>query len=340
MENKTEDRRYRILLADDDGQVTFELKTKLGDRGLEVRSISSGDQIEDVLHDWVPDFIIADLLLPGMNAMAMIALLNAEEKYKKLKIKVIVTSKHNSLQNVKQCLAAGAMDYITKPFRPEDMVSRILFHTQRKRQISDMAPVITEVGTKTPTTSMKDVMQRQLKLMDFILQEALSAKPPEEILFNLARMSAMLLEAVRCNIVECDPLTIRGIVQASHDSRDARGFVHDLNVYPEVMHVMNTEKLVVIDLDIEPSMADVKKKAKQIQFSSMIVSPLIVNGSFFGVMSARMTKTFENLTESDALLAKLIAQVVSLVISRHFEVLSLARFENPRQVLENQKKSA
>ena len=294
-------------MADDDFLTSQRLKEFLAEKGFEVRFVSNGRALRDLVRDWSPHFVLADLILPEGNAVSVLEWMRSNPDIKKKDIKFLVTSSHNSVNNVKTCLAAGAADYVIKPFRFEDILQRLVFHINAKRNIGDSD------GDRT-NRSGADVF---LHLIDLMLRECLSNQPVQHTLFQITRMVAITLKAVRCSVVLCDQEQLRGSVLASSDDRSVTGLQLDLNRYPEVVHVMNTEKIVVIEnMDYDPVLAEIKKQIKGIAFNSMIVCPIRRQGNFFGVISARMDKNTPTLKDHEVRFARLASYAISMVVER------------------------
>lgn len=302
-------RNYRVIVADDDGQVGRRLTDFLKEKNFDAVQISNGDDLKKLLNnpDWVPHFVMADLVLPGCNALELCGLVKQIPHLSANDTKVMVMSAHNSLTNIKDSLKAGAADYVLKPFKFEDMIQRLIFHIQKKRIV--------------PEPEREDAGRLQggdlyMHLLEIVLKEATTPRKLSDTLFNLVKMLALTLKAVRCNIVMTSEDRLSGYIQASSDDRAATGIKIDLSRYPEIHHVMNTEKPVVIEnLDSDPVLAEIKKSFKNVSFNSMMVCPLKKRGEFYGVMVARMDKSAGGFTDRDIRFAQLMAQIVSLTIS-------------------------
>jgi DNA-binding response OmpR family regulator len=298
---------FKVLIADDDGQTRRRLSDFLKEKGFEVTDCEDGNQVKRRLVEWKPHFVIIDLMLPEGNAMDIMSFMKTNDVLKDLNIRTLVTSGHNSAQNVRDSLKAGASDYIIKPFKFDDMLSRLVFHIQKKRKIDEA------IGAKADKTSGAEFY---LHLIDMVLREANSGKRTQDVCYNLTKMLALTLKAVRCSIIECYDDRQTGFVQASSDDKAVQSIKIDLNRYPEVLHVMNTEKVVVIeDLDYDPMLAKIRDLVKTIRFDAMIVCPIKRDGKFYGVVSARMKKLENGFTDHDIRFAQVIAYVMGLVIS-------------------------
>jgi DNA-binding response OmpR family regulator len=295
----------KVLIADDDNQLSRRLADYIQDRGFEARVVNNGKEARATILEWKPRFVLADLMLPDGNALSLIDYIKGEHSLRHHFINVLVMSGHNEEANVRQSFTRGAKDYLVKPFRHEDIVKRLVFHSRSYRKLADIA-------TKDFTTV--DEASLMLHLTDLVLRQALGAVSLEDILFNLTRMVAMKMDGVRCSIINCiDQQT--GFVVSSNDNRGASGFQLDLYKYPEVLHVMNTRTLIAIEnLQESTELRHVAEKVKDIAFNSMVVCPISRAGIPFGVLSLRLPAEKQTVSDNEIRFVEIVSHVVSLVL--------------------------
>ncbi len=101
----------RILVVDDEPQITKVLRTSLSARGYDVRVAADGESAMDTFHDWKPDLIISDLSMPHLDGIELCRKVRLHSK-----IPIIILSVKEQEQAKIQALDAGADDYVTKPF--------------------------------------------------------------------------------------------------------------------------------------------------------------------------------------------------------------------------------
>jgi len=114
--------KSRILIVEDDGDISNLIDEILKRQGYETVQAFSGT--EAVLRMEREEFqlVILDLMLPGMNGETLLK--NLREKLQN-EIPVLVLSSRSSLADKVQLLTAGADDYMTKPFEPEELTARV-----------------------------------------------------------------------------------------------------------------------------------------------------------------------------------------------------------------------
>jgi DNA-binding response OmpR family regulator len=298
--------QIKVLIADDDNQMSRRLSDFMIEHGFNVRTSNNGKDAREQILEWTPRFVLADLILPEGNALELIDYVKNEPQLRDYSVNVIVMSGHNLESNVKQSLSRGAKDYIVKPFRPEDLLKRLIFHSQKYRKISHLHS--RELGTLDESGMM-------LHLTDLVLRQALEPDSLEDILFNLSRMVTMKVKGVRCSLVQCLNQRL-GVVVTSNDDRKASGIQIDLYQYPEIIHVMNTGAMTAIE-NVEESveLRQIRARLKSVTFNSMIVCPVSRLGQPFGVLSLRMPPEKTVVSDNEIRFVEIVSHIVSLVMS-------------------------
>lgn len=118
--------RSRILVVDDEPQITRVLRTTLSSNGYDVRTAADGESALDVLGDWKPDLVVTDLNMPGMTG---VELCKAVRKISE--VPVIVLSVRGEERTKIEALDSGADDYVTKPFSSAELLARIRANLRR-----------------------------------------------------------------------------------------------------------------------------------------------------------------------------------------------------------------
>lgn len=110
----------KILIVDDESQITRVLRGSLTAHQYSVRTAADGLSALDTFHDWKPDLIISDLQMPEMDGIEL-----CREIRKISNIPIIVLSVKGEEQTKIEALDAGADDYVTKPFSIDELMARI-----------------------------------------------------------------------------------------------------------------------------------------------------------------------------------------------------------------------
>lgn len=118
--------RSRILVVDDETQITRVLKTTLSSQGYEVKTAADGNEGFNAAMDWLPDLIITDLSMPQMNGVELCRAVRERSQ-----VPIIVLSVRGDEKNKIEALDAGADDYVTKPFSTNELLARIRANLRR-----------------------------------------------------------------------------------------------------------------------------------------------------------------------------------------------------------------
>ena len=112
-----------ILLADDEANQIELMKFNLEKNGFLVRSAYNGKQALDMIYEKKPSVLIADWMMPKMSGIELCRVLRSNKDTKLLPI--IMLSARSEESDKSLGLDTGADDYISKPFSPMELVSRV-----------------------------------------------------------------------------------------------------------------------------------------------------------------------------------------------------------------------
>ena len=113
----------RVLAADDDEQVLAVLSAILGSAGHTVLLARSGEECVRVAQSELPDIILLDVNMPGMDGFATAEALAGRGETRNIPI-VMVTGLIDGKDRVR-ALKAGAVDFLSKPFQPDELVAKV-----------------------------------------------------------------------------------------------------------------------------------------------------------------------------------------------------------------------
>jgi two-component system KDP operon response regulator KdpE len=128
----------KILIVDDEPQITRVLRTALSTQGYSLRIAGNGVQGLEAAHEWKPDLVITDLAMPEMDGVELCRELRAVSQ-----VPIIVLSVRNQDRMKIEALDAGADDYVTKPFSIQELQARVRAQLRRSTAAAtDETPVI------------------------------------------------------------------------------------------------------------------------------------------------------------------------------------------------------
>lgn len=133
--------RSRILVVDDETQITRVLKTALSSQGYEVKSASDGESALNLTCDWIPDLIVTDLSMPGMSGIELCRLVRERSQ-----VPIIVLSVRGEEKTKIEALDAGADDYVTKPFSVNELLARVRANLRRVAATQESPAAVVEDG--------------------------------------------------------------------------------------------------------------------------------------------------------------------------------------------------
>lgn len=120
-----------ILIVDDIGENLQVLGNILSKEGFETSFALSGKQALSVVEDTLPDLILLDISMPGMDGFEVCRILKKEERTKSIPI-IFLTAK-TEIDNMVHGFSLGADDYVTKPFNTLELLARVRAHVELKK---------------------------------------------------------------------------------------------------------------------------------------------------------------------------------------------------------------
>jgi CheY-like chemotaxis protein len=116
-------RAFSILLADDDPSYHDLFKWMLRSEAMVFRAVADGRKAVEATRDWLPDLVVLDVNMPGMDGFEVLAALKKDEDTKD--IPVVMVTGDNEDTGVLRGLRLGAADYVVKPFDVPAVIERI-----------------------------------------------------------------------------------------------------------------------------------------------------------------------------------------------------------------------
>ncbi len=130
--------RGRVLVVDDDASLAEMLTIVLRNEGFDSRVCTNGDSAMSVFHEYRPDVVLLDLMLPGRDGIDVCKDIRAESG-----VPIVMLTAKNDTIDVVVGLESGADDYVVKPFKPKELIARI---RARVRRFDDPAPESLTIG--------------------------------------------------------------------------------------------------------------------------------------------------------------------------------------------------
>lgn len=168
-----EDMKVRVLVVDDDTALAEMIGIVLKGEGIDAVFCADGDSALGMFRTHQPDLVLLDLMLPGKDGVQVCREIRAESG-----VPIIMLTAKSDTLDVVVGLESGADDYVSKPFKPKELVARI---KARMRRSEDPGPERLVVGDVeidvTGHTVMRDGERIALTPLEFDLLVALARKP-------------------------------------------------------------------------------------------------------------------------------------------------------------------
>jgi DNA-binding response OmpR family regulator len=136
-------RRQRILVVDDEPRMIDFIRLNLEHDGFEVSQAESGLVALDQLRDQLPDLVLLDIMMPDLNGFETLKLMREIST-----VPVIMLTAKGEEEDRVRGLELGADDYVTKPFSPRELVSRVRAVLRRTQMPSTPMHELIEVDDR------------------------------------------------------------------------------------------------------------------------------------------------------------------------------------------------
>lgn len=164
----------KILVVDDDPAISEMLTIVLESEGLKPIPVMDGNEAVPAFEEHEPDLILLDLMLPGMNGVDICRAIRRESS-----VPIVMLTAKTDTVDVVLGLESGADDYITKPFKPKELIARIRARLRRsdssESEILEVADLIIDVPEHT--VHRTDGTELNLTPLEFDLLLEMARRP-------------------------------------------------------------------------------------------------------------------------------------------------------------------
>ena len=120
MNVQTASEKSKVLVVDDEPQITRVLRTVLSSQGYQVQTASEGEAALSSFTEFRPELVITDLYMPHMDGVELCKRIRAMSS-----VPIIVLSVKGEERTKVEALDSGADDYVTKPFGIDELLARV-----------------------------------------------------------------------------------------------------------------------------------------------------------------------------------------------------------------------
>lgn len=121
-----------VLIVEDEKNIVELLKYNLSKEGFRVLSAAKGDLGLEMIRRELPDLVVLDLMLPEMNGLEICRIIRQDSRTSHIPV-IILTAKSQETDKIIG-LELGADDYMTKPFSPRELVTRVKVVLRRLKE--------------------------------------------------------------------------------------------------------------------------------------------------------------------------------------------------------------
>jgi len=114
---------HRILVVDDEPDITALVAYHLAKAGFRVSTASTGPEALKAAREERPDIVILDLMLPGVSGYDALAGRRRRDETREVGV-ILLTARREEVDRIRG-LSLGADDYLTKPFNPQELLARV-----------------------------------------------------------------------------------------------------------------------------------------------------------------------------------------------------------------------
>ncbi|SMP65752.1 response regulator [Desulfonatronum lacustre] len=161
-----------VLIADDSPSNLHLLHDILTKSGYEVLVAENGEEVLEITEEETPDIFLLDIMMPGMDGLELCCRIKSMSRFTATPI-VFITAK-NSSEDIVRGFAAGAVDYIPKPFNEAEILARVQTHIrlhdvlmelERLRQLAlDANPLTQLPGNNSIVKAISEALNDQRPL--------------------------------------------------------------------------------------------------------------------------------------------------------------------------------
>ncbi len=232
---------FRILIVDDTVKNIQVLGTVLKEQGYQINVAQNGQQALDQVEKVKPDLILLDVMMPEMDGFEACRHLKANPNTEEIPV-IFLTAKVET-EDVVKGFELGAVDYVTKPFNPTELLVRVdthlsLYHLRRK--LEDLV---------AERTAQLQHRVRELDASDRLMHLQMSTPPLSEVYENILHILEDVLKVGKAAIYRPDEagerLVIRGALGFAESGQiqiDPEGDAVDLDDTSPVARAFREQK--------------------------------------------------------------------------------------------------
>lgn len=155
MKNILEGPGHRVLVVDDDRNLRKIISTNLELAGFTVALAADGIEALDIIEAAQPDVVLLDLMMPHMDGYEVARRIREHQNPAIANVPIIILTAKSETEDKLRGFEAGADDYITKPFGPQELLARVRAKIRRVEVDSSLSPLTRLPGNLAIETELR-----------------------------------------------------------------------------------------------------------------------------------------------------------------------------------------
>ena len=179
----TDGRTPRVLIVEDDVEIAQALQRSLRLEGYEVRIAPDGEQALTDARSYVPDVVLLDLGLPGLDGVDVARRLRADGD-----VPILMLTARDALESRVEGLDSGADDYLVKPFERQELLARMRALLRRRPPRGAAALTVGDLALNPDTHEVRrgerdvELTQREFELLEYLMRNERIVVPRQRLL--------------------------------------------------------------------------------------------------------------------------------------------------------------
>jgi two-component system cell cycle response regulator len=264
-----------VFVADDNPAILLGIDRALQNSGYAVRTARNGTEVLRMLQEAprAPDLVLLDVMMPEMSGIDVLHAIRGEERLSDVPV-VLITANNDGDLPV-SALRDGAVDFLAKPFRLDELMARVGAHVRRHRELR----------------RAREQARMRLDAIDLI-RELNRVVTADEMFHLVTTRTAQILGVARCSVVVLDHVARVARVAASSDAASSGEVLLDLDRYPEIREALETGGRVAVSDVSTSSLFDAEREAWEASgqpapLQSVVVVPFPISASLTGFFVER-----------------------------------------------------
>jgi PAS domain S-box-containing protein len=263
-----------VLVVDDDTVSRHVLIQALASADLPHVAVASGAEALQQIDLLSPSIVLLDLVMPAPDGYQVLRTLRAHAATRDLPVVVLTALEAD--EEIARAFAAGADDFVRKPFKPVELIARIRGQLRLRGVVEALA------SKEQDARLVLELTQALASNLDF-----------RGILFTVVQRIADVAKVDRVSIVLVREAGAVGYVVAASDDEQLRDLPIDVTKYPEIQRVISSrEPLVIPDIATHPLLEILRHEGHKSTFNALAILPILYEGRPMGVLFLRAKHAF------------------------------------------------